>query len=278
MGAHDLHACRPRAAGAARRARPGRTPRARRGRARRGAPGSRGPAGAAARHPPWPRTRSCDGAPGTAARAVRRARGSLPGDAADDGHLPRLRVIERRQQSRGGPREEGLAGSWRAHQQQVVAARDGHLEGPAGVLLATHVGEVRGARPRPVAAPPPPAAPAPAARSGRAPRSPRRGWAGGARAGAVAAARPGHESGHIVEAVDADDLHASTRRGLLAVASRARRPADGPAARSVETMGSTPRTGMTLPSSDSSPSSAQAPPEARSCSDASRMPMAMATS
>ena len=208
------------------------------------------------------------------------ARGLLQaGHASDDGHLAGLALRQRRQQSGYGPRQQRLAGTRRAQEQQVVAAREGHLQGPAGVLLAAHVGQVRpGAGVTARSASPGPGLARPAAAHASRLDRPRRGWARGA-----VPRPPGDRAGRPPgaphrPALRADDLHVRDESGLLDGSRIGTQTRRCPASRSVATMGSTPGTGMTPPSSESSPSSAQGPPEARICSEASRMPMAMATS
>jgi hypothetical protein len=65
-----------------------------------------------------------------------------PGDASHDRDLERLRVVERRQEAGHGPGQEGLARSRWTDQQEVVAARQGHLERPAGERLAANLDQV----------------------------------------------------------------------------------------------------------------------------------------
>ena len=85
---------------------------------------------------------ACDAAPGTAARGGAHDR-ALAGRRGHDRDRQRGRVVERRQQSGDRPRQEGLADARRAGQEQPVAAGQGDLEGPARLLLAANLGEIR---------------------------------------------------------------------------------------------------------------------------------------
>ena len=58
------------------------------------------------------------------------------------GDLERLVLLERREQAGEAPGQHGLAGAGRAGEEQVVGAGGGDLEGPAGLVLASDVGEV----------------------------------------------------------------------------------------------------------------------------------------
>jgi hypothetical protein len=90
--------------------------------------------------------------PRGARRVVRRAEGPVaqqrhagaegPGDGVHRGDLHGLAEGERRQQRRQRPRQHRLAAAGRAHQQDVVPAGRGDLEGALGVRLAAHVEQV----------------------------------------------------------------------------------------------------------------------------------------
>ena len=219
MGPLDLHRCRPPAAAAARPGHPGRTPRARRGTARPGAPASPGPV--RSRGPP-PTIAAYEvvwwGARNGRVRGVRRWPRPVPATL-------RMTATSCASASSSGGRSAGRP------------ARGGSCRRPASPPAAG-CGRPRWPPPAPSAhAPghahprgrsshqpcPPPGYPsaAPAER----PEQPRRDGRldqasnadGGAptRAGCGPAARPGHESRDVVEAVDADDLHAVDHGGLL---------------------------------------------------------------
>ena len=60
----------------------------------------------------------------------------------DARHIERLVELEIGQNSRQSTREQRLAGTGRADQQQIVASGCGHLERTPSVLLAVNVGQV----------------------------------------------------------------------------------------------------------------------------------------
>ena len=99
---------------------------------------------------------------------VRRSEGALggeasgpdPGRAVDLGDLQGLLEARGREDARHPPRKHRLARAGRPDHQHVVAAGGGYLQGPLGVLLPSHVGEVDGI-----------SAPAPASGSGRSGRA-----------------------------------------------------------------------------------------------------------
>ena len=142
------------------------------------------------------------------------------GHAPDDGHVAGLSLRQGRQQAGRGPRQQGLASAGRPQQQQVVASGQGDLQGPAGMLLTAHVCQLR---------------PGPA--TFRRTALPwRRAWAEGRdrarRASRDADGRaapcrccepatgPGHQAGHVVQAVRPDDVDARHELGLPEVPQR----------------------------------------------------------
>lgn len=98
------------------------------------------------------------GGAGTGVRAAERALveqaggRNLGGEGMDLSHRDRLRLGERREEPGQAARQEGLAGTWRAEQEQVVAAGRGHLEAALGQLLTAHLLEVRRRHPCPAGA------------------------------------------------------------------------------------------------------------------------------
>ena len=137
-----------------------------------------------------------------------------------------------------------------------MAARDGHLQGPACLLLAAQVGQLgdlvgvaSGSSPR--------ALPPPATRMGRRRR-------------ALAALRP---RGPAMRRATSSRPSApttsmpSTRARFGDVGVAARTPAGGRRPAAWPPWAARRAPGVTLPSSESSPSSAHGPPEARICSD-----------
>ena len=70
---------------------------------------------------------------------------ALAGGRRDDRDRQRRVVVERRQQTRDGPRQQRLARPRRPDQQQAVAAGQGDLERPARLRLAADLGQVRDA-------------------------------------------------------------------------------------------------------------------------------------
>ena len=151
---------------------------------------------------------------GVAGRVMRSSKGAdvtlggvrtQPRHAADDRDLLRLPVVERRQQTGDGPGEERLAGTRRAEQEQVVAARERDLEGPPGHRLAPDIGEVGGrqaVRDR-----------APCGR--RVGGDPERRAPG--RRGRAAPSWSRHEARRVVESRDAGDLDALDKPRLVDV-------------------------------------------------------------
>ncbi len=81
-------------------------------------------------------------------RRAKRAAGNQPlpvqqaRHAVDGGHIQRLLEGERRQHRGYALGQHGLAAAGRADEQQVVCARRRDLDGPLGVLLPLHLGEV----------------------------------------------------------------------------------------------------------------------------------------
>ena len=229
------------------------------------------------RHQPGQQVAAATDHRGIAGRVVRRPEGSdmpLGGvraharHAADDGDLLRLPVVERRQQARD---RSGRAASCRR---------------PAG-----RAGAGRG---RPRARPPAPTGPS----AGRARRR-------GPRGGRLVGATPGRDGRRVRGDPEWRDAGSPWPRGARAGRPRgaprrrgpprprprrpppgaprrrsppARRPGGGPPGRAWTPSAARPGPPATLPPSDSSPRSAHGPPLGRTCPDATRMPMAMATS
>src|SRR3954469_18462835 len=72
---------------------------------------------------------------------------ALAGCRRDDRRRERGSFIERRQQPRDRPREERLAGTGRADEQQAVTARESDFEAAPGVRLPTRLSQVGDCRP-----------------------------------------------------------------------------------------------------------------------------------
>ncbi len=127
--AHDRRRVSPRAAGVSLRARRGGIPAARPGRARRGARAKSRRASGAEPPPIRPaKEMPCGAATGKAALAEEPAAGAKhAGDANGSGSTSIASGASQAAGSRQAPREHRLAGSRRAEQQEVVAARRGDL-------------------------------------------------------------------------------------------------------------------------------------------------------
>jgi hypothetical protein len=71
---------------------------------------------------------------------------TLAGNRRDDRGRQGLSIVERRQESRNGSREERLAGPRRTGEEQAVATGEGDLERPPRLELAADLGQVRHVR------------------------------------------------------------------------------------------------------------------------------------
>ena len=74
---------------------------------------------------------------------VERQDRSLPCRGSDGRGGQGITSFEWRQQAGGGPRQQGLAGSGRAYEEERVATSQGNLEGPPGYGLTTDLGQIR---------------------------------------------------------------------------------------------------------------------------------------
>ena len=189
--------------------------------------GQRDLAGARRRRPPTSpasETEWCGARKGRAASRPRCAR--QPGHAVHHGGLQRLVEVERRQEAGQAAGQHGLAAAGRPEEEQVVAARGRHLERPLGHLLPGHVGEVERRRRAAARAAP--------------------------RAGAAAGAAPRAQATICATWPTAWTVSPSTTAASWPLASGTTR-ARAPARRAAMATGSTPRTGLTSPESESSP-------------------------
>ena len=96
--------------------------------------------------PPADQAGDRDGVVGGAERADPDEAGvgaEQPGGGEHLGDLGRLVPLEGREQAGEAPGQHGLAGAGRAGEEQVVGPGGGDLQGPAGLVLAADVGEVR---------------------------------------------------------------------------------------------------------------------------------------